>query len=212
MGRPPLHAMNDYFFSDINTEEKAYWLGFMAADGSVNKTGIVINLKDIDTNHLEKFKETIESTVNITIHKNNGFSGGETNIAHFGQWSPIMANDLFKLGFMFRKAHMIKPPKIKEHLQRHYWRGVIDGDGSISKRNLVRINSGSRKFLLDVKNLLFSIGIQSGEIRKEVTSFVLSISEKKNLTKLYNLLYKEAQYYYPRKKLAWQNNIFKYFR
>ena len=76
MGRPPLHAMNDYFFSDINTEEKAYWLGFMAADGSVNKTGIVINLKDIGTNHLEKFKETIESTVNITIHKNNGFSGG----------------------------------------------------------------------------------------------------------------------------------------
>ena len=62
-----------------------------------------------------------------------GLVGGETNIAHFGQWSPIMANDLFKLGFMFRKAHMIKPPKIKEHLQRHYWRGVIDGDGHISK-------------------------------------------------------------------------------
>ena len=44
-------------FETIDTEEKAYWLGFMYADGYIGASrysvGINLSLKDID--HLKKF-------------------------------------------------------------------------------------------------------------------------------------------------------------
>ena len=48
-------------FEIIDTEEKAYWLGFLYADGSVSSTDnrIELGLAEKDLNHIEKFKEFI---------------------------------------------------------------------------------------------------------------------------------------------------------
>lgn len=50
------------YFETINSEEKAYWLGFIAADGNVAKkmNSMRINLNEIDRKHLEKFRESIK--------------------------------------------------------------------------------------------------------------------------------------------------------
>lgn len=48
-------------FSEINSEESAYWLGFMYADGYVTKEGYVgLALSIIDKDHLEKFNNFFE--------------------------------------------------------------------------------------------------------------------------------------------------------
>ena len=49
---------NDTIFESIDTEEKAYWLGFLYADGSISSTNntIELSLKSSDINHLIKFK------------------------------------------------------------------------------------------------------------------------------------------------------------
>lgn len=68
---------NRRFFQNIDTEEKASWLGFIAADGNVasamNTSRIELNIRDKD--HLEKFRKSIlgdmpikESIREKTIH------------------------------------------------------------------------------------------------------------------------------------------------
>ena len=53
------YYINHNYFEIINTEEKAYWLGFIYADGYVqsnrNTKNIGITLSNIDYNHLIKF-------------------------------------------------------------------------------------------------------------------------------------------------------------
>ena len=49
---------NENIFDCIDTEEKAYWLGFIFADGSIRSNGSFIfelSLKGSDINHLHKF-------------------------------------------------------------------------------------------------------------------------------------------------------------
>ena len=54
---------NEDFFEKIDTEKKAYWLGFIMADGYVqshnNGKYLCIGLKIEDKGHLEKFKKDI---------------------------------------------------------------------------------------------------------------------------------------------------------
>lgn len=65
-------------FDSIDTEEKAYWLGFLYADGNVHSTANIVSLslKLSDINHLEKFKTFLKATNKIsktTIKSNNKF-------------------------------------------------------------------------------------------------------------------------------------------
>ena len=53
-------------FRQIDTEEKAYWLGFLYADGYVSKYNQVeVSLALKDKNHLEKLKVFINTNTNI---------------------------------------------------------------------------------------------------------------------------------------------------
>ena len=64
-----------HFFDVIDTEEKAYWLGFIYADGYVTKTVFGIKLKDSDTCHLEKLKSALKSEHSIGHYTiRSGFS------------------------------------------------------------------------------------------------------------------------------------------
>lgn len=69
--------VNSQYFSSIDTEAKAYWLGFIYADGYVTGDvfGIKLSLKDIS--HLEKLKKAIESHHKIGTYKSkSGYNDG----------------------------------------------------------------------------------------------------------------------------------------
>jgi len=109
------------------------------------------------------------------------------------------------------KSSIVRVPAVfsnsRDIMIESFIRGIIDGDGTISsKSRCVRIASGSEKFLLDIIRLLNKIDIYCGNILKDPrnNTWVLYISGTENLKKLYERMYRNAQFYYPRKKGVWK--------
>jgi hypothetical protein len=131
------------FFNVIDTEEKAYWLGFIFADGYISfsesnmKKGqlattycIGIKLQWSDREHLKKFNKSISGNYKVfkEISHPDGFRKKTTEAAKILVYSQQMYNDLNKY-FDRDKTYTAKFPNIPEDLIRHFIRGYFDGDG-----------------------------------------------------------------------------------
>lgn len=122
------------FFENIDTEEKAYWLGFMFADGFINdcsnrygedKFGITLHAKDLQT--LEDFKKSIKATNPIT-----DVSYGKSSLRRILMSSQKTVDDLISHGCVKQKSLILEPPiGVPHQLIHHFIRGFFDGDGSI---------------------------------------------------------------------------------
>lgn len=127
------YYFDEFFFDQINTEEKAYWLGFIYADGYLTNTNIVgIELKSTDKEHLEKFKKSLKSEKDVKVYIKNSTYGIQEN-ARFCFGSKHMSNILLNYYGSIHKTFEGTFPKLKdEKLIRHLIRGFFDGDGSIT--------------------------------------------------------------------------------
>ena len=136
---------NKHFFETIDTEEKAYWLGFIAADGNICKRNFEIALAIKDKNHLVKFLEAIDGEEKIL---KCGFNGKHER-ARVNIGNVKLVEDLKKQGIFERKSALLEFPKnIKKSLLRHYLRGYFDGDGSISTNGVNK--NGTPKYALNL--------------------------------------------------------------
>ncbi|MDS7057089.1 hypothetical protein NXG04_07305 [Klebsiella pneumoniae] len=122
------YTINQDYFSEIDTEEKAYWLGFISADGHVSDDGIIIALQIRDNKHLQKFLDAIGSNSNIR------YITKEHKIARIEIYSKKIVSDLRCLGFYKDKSKTQTYPSIPEEFHKHFIRGLFDGDGCISIR------------------------------------------------------------------------------
>jgi intein-encoded DNA endonuclease-like protein len=117
------YKINHNYFSDLNSEDKVYWLGFIIADGSlVEPNRIRISLSTSDREHLNKFLVSLNSNYNIYDYKDMS----EVTIT-----SDKIFNDLQKNNLHPNKVHNIEMPNIKSNFLSHFWRGVFDGDGAL---------------------------------------------------------------------------------
>jgi hypothetical protein len=122
-------------FQIIDSPEKAYWLGFIAADGCnywrEQNASLVINIHQRDIEHLEKFKNFMNSNVNIdTFIQDAGFSNN-TPMCKIVFNSKELSKDLSDKGIIPKKSLILKPPKIDEQYYLPFILGYFDGDGSI---------------------------------------------------------------------------------
>lgn len=128
------YIFNHNFFETINTEQKAYFLGFILTDGYVGDKDIVFELKSVDKHIIETFINAIEG--NNKIHeitrRGNNFSRQGCVTSRLNFRSDKMVSDLKTLGIQRGKTFNINILKLPVHLERHFWRGVLDGDGYIS--------------------------------------------------------------------------------
>ena len=122
---------NENFFETIDSEEKAYFLGFIIADGNVfdynsnTQKAISITQSTKDKYILEKFKDSVKTNASISELKD-----GTSCIAVH---SNKMAEDLAKYGVVPNKSYFtyLAINNIKKEYIHHVIRGIFDGDGSI---------------------------------------------------------------------------------
>lgn len=121
-------------FSNINTEEKAYWLGFLAADGCVHDNYIKITLQEQDLEHLKKFQNFLQATSIKILEENHQNKYKKNKYYTFSIGCKQIAEDIKKLGITERKSLTLKPPinLIPEEFYLDWIRGYFDGDGGIS--------------------------------------------------------------------------------
>ena len=121
------YTYNENYFETIDTEDKAYWLGFIAADGSIvnNGTALEIGLSAKDKNHLIKFINNINGDINMLKERTNTAGNGKTyKTVRVNVCSKKMCNDLFNLGIVPNKSLTLQFPKnIPNSLIKHYLRG-----------------------------------------------------------------------------------------
>ena len=156
---------NSNFFHNIDTPEKAYWLGFLMADGYITTDNKVrLNLKKDDEDHLKKFLKAL----NATNHTIKYSTKTEKDKVYYQAYCSIgdqtLVEDLSALGCVNAKSYILQFPKdkIPSSLYSHFIRGYFDGDGSlnftISGKNKTpnwRINFiGTKSFLEDLRHIL----------------------------------------------------------
>ena len=211
---------NERFFKNIDSEEKAYFLGLLISDGNVFKdsTGrqasISITLDLNDEYILQKFKEVLN--VNTSISK-DGRGCGQIAIR-----SNLMADDLKQYGVVPRKSYITYLPKINDIYMSHLIRGILDGDGSIlakpspkqdgHNRYLHSISfCGSHQLMEDIakylyNNLQLKQPIQVYDYQDKNLSDI-HIQNYEDMEKVGDWLYKDATIYLVRK-----NNIYNLFK
>lgn len=204
-------------FEIIDTEEKAYWLGFLYADGSVGSTDnrIELGLAEKDLNHIEKFKEFIGVPNKISYRP-------QTKSYRYIFKSIPCKEDLIKQGCMPKKSLILKFPteqQVPEHLIRHFIRGYFDGDGWFSNTSscfqvgIIGTEDFIKGFLnvIDIQNKSNKIFI----VHREQGAKRYVFSGLNDVTNFLNWIYKDSTIYLDRKYenyLDFINNGSKYHK
>lgn len=140
--------VNENYFEIIDNSNKAYWLGFIAADGCILRDREYLSLRIVlaskDSNHLEKFKNDIEAKQEIKFTETYDKRTDKTYNSHGIRIARRkICEDLIKHGVGPDKSKELHIPKtIPENLISDFIRGYSDGDGSyslIKKGNTTRL-------------------------------------------------------------------------
>lgn len=153
----PGYQVNEQYFHNIDSEEKAYWYGFLLADGCVrlgqghqNKSAqVTLELSNQDYRHLEKFKAALEFSGDIKSRSNRPISCVRISRMQ-------LVNDLISLGCVPDKTHegWVSRETI-QGLEDHFVRGYCDGNGFIDKkRTRIIFTMGSQYIQQDLMYLL----------------------------------------------------------
>lgn len=158
------YTCNFNYFKEIDSEHKAYWLGYILADGGIEKMNcnskrLNFCIQRSDSPHLEKFKDAIESShpisfgsTSITTH--GTYENATLRIASTELCDSLMTHNILPNKSMVEKMPTAVPPE----LMKHFWRGVIDGDGSISGQKITQLHLiGSSEVLLAFRDFSKSI-------------------------------------------------------
>lgn len=116
---------------DMLTSDSAYWAGMLITDGCIcdeSSLRLLLSLKRTDEGHLIKLKEFLKS--NHPIHYGKPSTSGAKGQAILSIRSSRLCGSLVQYGVFPRKTHIAKAP---DRLSRnpHFWRGCVDGDGTV---------------------------------------------------------------------------------
>lgn len=201
---------NEDYFETIDTEDKAYFLGWLYSDGYVGIKTNTVSLASDDEEILNSFKKCLklEKPIYSVIDKRSGVIHSKLNVV-----SEKIKSDLIKLGCVPRKSLILKYPTEKQvpfQLQHHFIRGYFDGDGSVGlypqakNKKLYLSIIGTYEFLNGVSEFL-NINTKK-KIYKKQNIFCLSYNHYDSLA-FYNRVYNNSNFFLNRKKFIFESFI-----
>ena len=203
------------FFESIDNESKAYWCGFIMADGCVsigknNSCELSIKLRASDYQHLKNFNKALCGNVPVTFHDDvSNFSNKPHRQCQIRLYSEKIVHDLAKYGIVPNKSLIKKfPLNINQALMKHFVRGYYDGNGYMcgSKKSngypVCCFCTGSEDFANGLQKFLLSEGIKSAVYREseDKNCLVVRICGMQNVDSFLHYIYDDATIYLDRKK------------
>ena len=207
--RKELYPFNLDYFKDIDTEDKAYFLGLIAADGSISSSGLKIELQEEDNYILEKFRDIISPSRPIHIFDRTAKKPNSKVTNCFGISSKYLEPIFKEYHIVNRKSFKnTQLPKLNKEFMPHFIRGYFDGDGSVyvSKNNLYIKFIGNTLFINELLEYLVNelnitkVKCHQAKDGQAYTNY-FSIARKDDIKLLYNYMYTNSNFYLTRKKL-----------
>lgn len=144
-----IHSFDTEIFSVIDNADKAYWLGFLMGDASIDarRMSLHVEISKIDKTHLEKLKSFMNGTQEIRDTKKN--------CCRIIFSSKKFVDSLQQYGLVRNKTYNVKTPNIHKMYLHDFYRGILDSDGWITKhgdQHEFGFSSANKEFLVEIKN------------------------------------------------------------
>lgn len=221
-GGRTIYSVDSDFFIHINTEEKAYILGFICADGHISEDRLVLAVAEKDVDILKKIRKALHSNHPIKrVHKRNPYNKSEKKslvMMELMIGRKKLVKPLFDMGLTSNKTYTLNGNILKyvpKYLMRDFLRGYFDGDGNVffgrrySSGYKYNINiCGNEDFLLKSFQTYFP---SNNKLYKDLYSrqcFVWKLSSKDKVRKFMYYLYHNSSIFLQRKyneyrKIMW---------
>ncbi|KKN22665.1 hypothetical protein LCGC14_0912750 [marine sediment metagenome] len=211
------YLLNENIFKECDTAEKAYWIGFIMADGNISHRDdekhyrLKIRLQKRDKNHIEKFLKFLSSNVPIkeTNYNNNPPTAGvEIN-------GKKLVNTLEQYGIVPRKTGKEQIKNIPEQYYPDFIRGYFDGDGCLAlskryrKRNSLAffLACASQKFLQEVQDILLKeCNLTKTKIIQQNNCYSLRYGGNLQVPRIFNYLLQNSDVQLERKYKLLEEN------
>lgn len=151
-------TLNENFFHEIDSPEKAYWLGVMFSDGYINETHEYTNYMGIsvqigDKAWLERFRDDLNYSGDVNVYKQTvGYAVG-SEYARLLIGNNQLVEDLKSYGITSNKSYEdLHMPDI--NFKDDFIRGLFDGDGSLKKVATDIRLCGCKSLMIEVGNYL----------------------------------------------------------
>lgn len=202
--RRRVHSIDENYFEKIDTPNKAYFLGLLAADGNTSGkcSKVRISLHEKDKYILESFVNDIKYAKGIELNKKKKEVGYDRSDQYLVDINcKKIHTDLLNLGIIPNKTLTLVFPtenQVPNKLLNHYLRGFFDGDGCIyvyALRNKAGVSFANNQiFCSQLRDFLTTLNIKSSVVKHSfVNCYYTRMSNQEDIYKLYNFMYPQDE-------------------
>lgn len=207
------YTVDGGYFAAMDSEGPAYWLGFLAADGSVirrpGQSMLSLMLSERDRGHVEKLRAALGATAPVKTYQQ--FDGTRRHASvRIQVTSDQLCDDLARWGVVAGKTARISPPDLPAGLLRHYYRGYFDGDGCIHLRpsgDWIASCIGSQPLIEGFASwLAATVGVHN-RIRTDRGLWTWYYGGNRQVRRILAALYEDATVYLDRKYELYRHTV-----
>jgi len=204
-GSNRIHNVDINVFNIIDSEEKAYWLGVLMADGYNDEKNYKVTLTQAENNKelVYKFKIFLKSEHPVYINKRSLKNPNWQDAYSLNVTSKTLSKTLSEKGIVQAKSSICKFPEIPQNLYNHFIRGYFDGDGYIGKNRFELC--GTKEMIEKIQEILIvecnlnKTKLKQRHCDRNNNNYDLIYGGRLQLNKIYNYLYQNATVYLKRK-------------